>query len=360
MGCILLKMNSIRNRPYVFIICVAVLTMIAAIAASLHTGVPLRDPEGFLGPAYIRLPLIAILLFAVGLIPAAIRRSGWRDIPRGIVEVVKYEWSWKRVLYIGTGFLAFYLCYVGYRNLKSVLPIYTDGVLWDTELAQLDKWFFGGTNPAFVLQDIFGVGLTADVLSTFYLAYMPLIPLSIGVVLVLCRNVAVGAWFVTAISLNWVLGAVSYYAFPALGPIYHQEQYYQALPETGTSALQSALWDNRLEFLADPLTADVIHGVAAFASLHCSVTFAIALFAHRTTHNTVLRWAAWIFFGATFLATVYFGWHYLIDSIVGVAIGWLCVSIGQRVTNSQAVQQAKTPVLAGADDNVPVPDTAAV
>lgn len=354
-------MNSIRRRPYIFIICVAVLITIAAFAASVHTGVPLRDPEGFLGPAYIRLPLIALLLFIVGLVPAAIRRNGWRDIPRGMVEVVKYEWTWKRVLYICTGFLAFYLCYVGYRNLKSVLPIYTDGVLWDAELAQLDQMMFGGANPAFVMQDLLGVGLSAEILSLFYLAYMPLIPLSIGVVLVLCRNIATGAWYVTAISLNWVIGTISYYAFPAVGPVYYQQQYYNALPENGTTALQGALWDNRLEFLADPIAAEVIHGVAAFASLHCSVTFAIALFAHRTSSNAVLRWAAWIFFGATFVATVYFGWHYLIDSIAGVAIGWACVSIGQRVTNSRSIRgEAFKPQVETTDEPVTVPDKAAV
>src|SRR5690625_5840314 len=52
--------------------------------------------------------------------------------------------------------------------------------LWDTELAQLDKGMFGGVNPAFVMQDVFGVGVSAEILSIFYLAYMPLIPLSIG------------------------------------------------------------------------------------------------------------------------------------------------------------------------------------
>lgn len=192
------------------------------------------------------------------------------------------------------------------------------------------------------MQDVFGVGVSAEILSIFYLAYMPLIPLSIGVVLVLCRNLATGAWFVTAISLNWVMGAISYYAFPAVGPVYYQQQYYQALPETGTTALQATLWDNRLEFLADPVAAEVIHGVAAFASLHCSVTFAIALFAHKTSSNAILRWGAWIFFGATFIATVYFGWHYVVDSIAGVFIGWMCVAIGQRVTKAQPLRNRST------------------
>lgn len=332
---ILLQTKHLRKSPYTFIISVAVLTGIAAIGSSIVTGVPLRDPEGFMGPAYIRLPLLAALIFGVALLPAGIRRCGWRSAPRGMVEVVRYEWTFKRVLHICTGLLAFYLCYVGYRNLKSVLPIYTDKVLWDTELAQLDQWIFGGVNPAFIFQDIFGVDLSAVFLSFIYLAYLPLVPISVGVVLVACRDLYVGAWYATAISLNWVMGVLSYYALPAVGPIYYQPQYYQALPETGTSGLQASLWENRTEFLADPVAADVIHGVAAFASLHCSVTFAMALFAHKTVQNAVLRWSAWAFFGLTFLSTLYFGWHYLVDSVAGVFIGWLCVAIGQWATRKR-------------------------
>ena len=331
----LLQLKSLRETPYTFIISIAVLTGIAAIGSSIVTGVPLRDPEGFMGPAYIRLPVLAAMIFGVALIPAGIRRCGWRAAPRGMVEVVRYEWTLKRVLHICTGLLAFYLCYVGYRNLKSVLPIYTDQLLWDTELAQLDQWIFGGVNPAFIFQDLFGVGLSAALLSFVYLAYLPLVPISVGVALVVCRDLSVGAWFATAISLNWVVGVLSYYVLPAVGPIYYQPQYYEALPETGTSSLQASLWDNRIAFLADPVTADVIHGVAAFASLHCSVTFTMALFAHKTIQNALLRWATWTFFGLTFLATLYFGWHYLVDSVAGVFIGWLCVAIGQWATGNR-------------------------
>ncbi|GAA4835163.1 hypothetical protein GCM10023354_13640 [Garicola koreensis] len=328
-----------RESPYAFIICIGVLTGIAAVGSSVVTGVPLRDPEGFVGPAYIRLPVLAMLIFAIALLPAGIRRCGWRAAPRGMVEVVRYEWTLKRILHICTGLLAFYLCYVGYRNLKSVLPIYTDQLLWDTELAQLDQWMFGGVNPAYIFQDLFGVGFSAVLLSFVYLAYLPLVPISVGVVLVVCRDLSVGAWYATAISLNWVMGVLSYYALPAVGPIYYQPQYYAALPETGTSSLQAALWENRTEFLADPVTADVIHGVAAFASLHCSVTFAMALFAHKTIQSAVLRWAAWAFFGLTFLATLYFGWHYLVDSIAGVFIGWLCVTLGQWATRNRRMRR---------------------
>ncbi|WP_147104214.1 phosphatase PAP2 family protein [Nesterenkonia populi] len=349
-------MPSAQKWPYAFIGIVAVLTAAAAIAASVYTGVGLRDPEGFLGPAYIRLPLLAVLMFVAGLIPAAIRRCGWKQVSRGVVEVIRYEWTLRRVLCICTGLLVFYVCYVGYRNLKSVLPILTGEVLWDTELAVLDQWIFGDVNPAFVFQDIFGTGFSAAFLSFVYLIYLPVVPISLGVVLVFSRDLTVGAWYATAMSLNWIVGTVSYYLLPAVGPIYYEgtAAAYNALPETNTSALQDALWQNRETFLADPVNADVIHGVAAFASLHCSVTFTMALFAHLVIRNNILRFVGWAFFGLTFLATLYFGWHYLVDSLAGVLIGWLCVAIGAWATgNWRTRRRTLESDLTADDDDAP-------
>ena len=332
-------MKFARQWPYTFIVGVSLLIGMVAAVGSVALEVPLRDPEGFLGPAYIRLPLLALLMFALGILPAAVRRCGWKQIPQGVVEVVRHEWNLRRVLYIATGLATFYVCYVGYRNLKSVLPVYREGTLYDHELLELDRWMFGGTDPAIILHNIFGMDLTAEVLSFIYVAYLPLIPITLGVFLVLSRDLTVGAWYATTLSLNWVLGTISYYIMPALGPIYARPDLYAQLPNTSVSSLQSALMNNRLEFLADPATSDVIHGVAAFASLHVSVTFAAALFMHRTNQHRLVRWVAWAFFGMTFVATLYFGWHYMIDNIAGVAIGWAAVSLGAWATNHQGARR---------------------
>ena len=161
-------------------------------------------------------------------------------------------------------------------------------------------------------------------------------------VLVLCRDLSVGAWYATSLSLNWVLGAVSYYILPALGPVYVRPDLFAGLPDSGVGELQTALLRNRLEFLADPRSSDVIQGVAAFASLHVSVTFALALFLQRTASTRPLRIAAWTFFGLTFLATIYFGWHYVLDNLAGMLIGYVAVVVGgwatgQRRRGNQAV-----------------------
>lgn len=337
----MVEMHTVRTWPYSVAGAISVLVGVAAVVGSQALGIPLKDPEGFLGPAYVRLPLLALLLFGAGLVIAGARRCGWREIRRGMVEVVRYEWSMRRLGYIATGLITFYVCYVGYRNLKSVLPVYREGVLYDQHLLEVDTWIFGGSNPAEILQSVLGVDVMAAVLSFVYLLYLPLVPVSLMAVLVLCRDLAVGAWYATALSLNWVLGVVSYYLFPALGPVYTHPEQYSTLRHTEVSDLQQGLLANRLEFLADPRTSDVIQGVAAFASLHVSVTFAMALFFHRTGHPRVIRVAAWVFFGLTFLATIYFGWHYVVDNLAGVLIGYLAVVIGGWATGQGRRRRAQ-------------------
>lgn len=325
-------MQLVRRWPYTVAVGVSLLVGVAAVIGSQALGVPLKDPEGFLGPAYVRLPLMALLISGVGILIAAARRRGLRNLALGVREVIRHEWTLRRTLYIITGLATFYVSYVGYRNLKSVLPVYRDGTLYDRGLLEMDRWLFGGNDPAVVLHGVLGVDVTAVVLSFVYLAYLPLIPVTLGIFLVLSRDMAVGAWYATMLCLNWVFGTVSYYLLPAVGPIYSRPDLYADLPVTGVSTLQQALLDNRLEFLSSPVTSDAIHGVAAFASLHVSVTFAAALFLQRTGHNVIVRTAAWSFFALTFVATIYFGWHYVIDNIAGVAIGWAAVSVGAWAT----------------------------
>ncbi|SDS60256.1 PAP2 superfamily protein [Brevibacterium sandarakinum] len=327
-------MTRIRRWPYTFAMLLSIAVAMIALASSIHLGRPLRDPDGFLGPAYIRLPLLALLFFGGGVFIDAVRTSGWKHLPTGMLNVVKNEWSLRRALCITAGMLSFYICYVSYRNLKSDLPIYRDDVLFDQQLSQSDLWLAGGINPAVFLHDLFGTGFMAEVLSFVYLAYLPLIPISLGAALILSRNLAIGAWYATTLSLNWVLGTVSYYILPALGPAFARPGLYDSLTETGVSDLQDALINTRLDYLADPIGSGEIQGVAAFASLHVSVTFAAALFMMYTRQKPLFQALTWIFFGLTVLATLYFGWHYIVDDIAGMAIGWVSVALGAWVTGN--------------------------
>lgn len=353
-------MQFLRKWPYTVAVSVSLLVGIAAIIGSQVLGIPLKDPEGFLGPAYVRLPLLGLLLSGIGVLITATRRRGWRSIPLGVTEVIKHEWTLRRMVYIMTGLITFYVSYVGYRNLKNVLPLYREDALYDRGLLQTDRWIFLGHDPATVLHGFLGTDVTAMLLSFVYLSYMPLVPISLGVFLVLSRDVRVGAWYATMLCLNWVLGVVSYYILPAVGPIYSRPDLYADLSVTGVSSLQQALLDNRLEFLTSPLTSDAIHGVAAFASLHVSVTFAAALFLQRTTRNAMVRASAWVFFALTFLATLYFGWHYVLDNVAGMLLGWAALVIGARATGCTKAHLAKVrdePVLEPTEEKELAPIT---
>ncbi|OUZ09429.1 beta-carotene 15,15'-monooxygenase [Aeromicrobium sp. PE09-221] len=325
--------DFLRRWPYTFGAALALVVGIFTLIMSSHLGVPLRDPEGFLGPAYVRLPLMALAFFAVGVIPMAIKRRGIKKIVPGIADVIRYEWTWGRVVHIASGLLVFYVCYVCYRNLKSYLPVLREGVLYDRMFAEWDYWVTFGHQPGELLHQLLGTGFNAQVLSFIYLTYLMLIPITLGAFLVLNRDVSLGAWYATALALNWILGTVSYYIWPSLGPAFFQPQFFTDLEESGVTALQQSLFRNASAFKEDP-SGQFIYGIAGFASLHVSVTFTAALFFQRTDQSRFIQALGWVYFALTVLATIYFGWHYLADDVGGILIGWLSVAIGGWATGN--------------------------
>ena len=129
----------------------------------------------------------------------------------------------------------------------------------------------------------------------------------------------------SSLSLTWLLGAASYYAVPAQGPIYAKPALFYGLPETGVGRLQETLAEHRAEVLADPVATSAVQSVAAFASLHIAVVFAAALIAQLLGVRRGYRIALWTYLGLTALATVYFGWHYVVDDVAGLLIGGFAV-----------------------------------
>jgi len=316
-----------RRWPYTFAVLLSVAVGVTAVVSSLILNLPVRDPDGFLGPSYVRLPLIVLLFFAAGIIPTALKRYGVRNFLRGVAKIVDEEWTWKRLSYIMVGLGSFYTCYVSYRNLKSYLPVIREGVLFDHRMLELDHFLMFGHNPATVLHNLLGTDIAASILANVYVSYLMLIPLTLGAFLVWGRDLSLGAWYATTLSLNWVLGAVSYYMIPTLGPAFAQPQSFMELPDTSASALQRTLFRAGAGFKEDP-TGNQIYGIAGFASLHVSVVLAACLFFSRAGLNAYVRWASWVYLSLVVLATIYFGWHYIADDIAGALIGWASVSLG--------------------------------
>lgn len=323
------------RRAYGLAVALAVLMGGASIAAAWLLDLPLRDPDGTFGPSWVRLPLIALVCFLADIVPRGIYRArGFRGMGAHSRAVLRERWTRDRVTLIVVGLGSFYLTYVGYRNLKSFLPWIREHT-YDSALEQIDRWVTLGHEPATVLQTIFGTGLSAHVLSFFYVGYLLFVPVSLAAWLVWSRNIAGGLWYTTALCANWALGLVSYYLVPSWGPAFVQPSLFWDLPDTSVRDLQASLWAHRHEVITNPDATNAIQSIAGFASLHVSVVFTAALITHMTVRNRWIRWGMWTYLPVTVVATLYFGWHFVADDVAGMAIGGLAVWMGARVTGHQ-------------------------
>jgi hypothetical protein len=317
----------------------------------------LVDPDGFIGPSYLRLPTVVGLGFAIDLIPRTlwVSRLNPRRMPTVFRERLRNHWTRDRMILVVSGILCFYITYVSYRNLKSQLPFIL-GVhhKYDRELFSLDKALFLGHEPAIVLHNLLGDGISAEFLSSVYLWFLPLVPLALAVWLVWSRNLGFGYWFATSQCIAWTLGTVSYYALPTLGPGFQHPWLYQTIDDTAAGQLMNSLANSRVwavQTTAPSLigSTNFLSGVAGFASLHVAITLLVSLMIQYTTTMRWLKIVFWVNTSCTAVATLYFGWHYVADDIAGVAIALVSFYVGawasgQSLTRARAEAPAREKV----------------
>jgi hypothetical protein len=320
---------------------VAALTMVAALVATGDAGIPLRDPDNVTGNRLVMAVSLILALFGLDMLVRAWRRSEGRLPTRAALAAVRREhWPLGRALAVGGAIVAFYVTYLAYRNLKSVVPLLRPGDLFDRRLADLDRGLFFGHDPAALLHDAVGTGLATHVFSGVYMLFFLFIPGTLAVAVVFSRNLRGGLFYATALSLNWLLGAVSYFLLPSLGPVYAEPGAFSALAGTDAGRLQAILLDQRTEFLRDPVIGTA-QSIGAFASLHVSIFVTAALAAHLLGLRRSVKVVAWILVALTVGATIHLGWHYVVDDFGGVAIAVLALALARALTgvDLRAVRQ---------------------
>lgn len=319
----------------------AAVTFLVALVVADSTGVSLRDPDGSTGPTYIRLPVILVSALIVDVVPRIIFRANSASaLPVTAMAVVRDRWSRANLQFTLTGLIAWYVTYASVRNLKGFVP-FVNHRLYDAALERMDRAMFFGHDPAVLLHQILGTGITAHVLSFFYTGWIVLLPLSLAIALVWHRETTIGSWWVTAVAVDWVLGVATNYVVPTLGPIYVDAGGYSALPTTATTRLQDNMWAERVRVLADPASAQHVQNIAAFASLHVAIAATACILAHQAGLPRVLRAALGAFLVVTMIATVYFGWHYVVDVIGGLAIGIAGAWIGAVATGHRGSRRVR-------------------
>ena len=288
----------------------------------------LADPDGFLGPSWIRLPLLVSGALLADLLPRTLWLS--RGRPRRMREVamgrLRSHWSRERITLVVMGIVCFYITYVSYRNLKSFLPFVSEKK-YDYELHLVDQALMLGHEPGEVLHHLLGTQVAAHFLSAIYLWFLPLVPLAVTAWLVWSRNISYGYWFVTSQCIAWSLGTLSYYMLPTLGPGFAYPWLYEDLSRTPTTDLMDSLFNARVRVTLEGIEG-AVQSTAGFASLHCAITLLVALMVQYTVRSRAVRWTFWVNFAVTMVATIYFGWHYIADDVAGILIALLAFYLG--------------------------------
>jgi hypothetical protein len=320
-----------HRRAQAFLICLAAIMGVLAAWAAWSVDRHIVDPDGFLGPSYLRLPGMLMGAFLIDLVPLAVLKSvrGGGSVVDVARARVRSHWRGERIRLVVIGTIAFYITYVSYRNLKSYLPLVVGTERkFDRPLHQMDLWLFFGHNPALALHSLLGTNIAAHLLSTIYLWFLPAVPIMLTGWLIWSRKVSYGYWFVSAQVMAWGLGTASYYALPTLGPGFRYPWFYADLATTGTSRLMNSLFKGRKAVIHVDSLAAVVQSVAGFASLHCAITLLFVLMVRHTVKARWAQWVVWINFGLTIIATLYFGWHYIADDVAGILIALIAFRVG--------------------------------
>jgi hypothetical protein len=294
---------------------IAAAALVTALVATGAAGVPLRDP-GHVSQGR--------LLDALTIVAALI-----------VVDVVvrgRERWPVARLASTAVVVLSFYVTYFAYRNLKSIVPLLRPAELYDHRLGEIDQSLFAGRDPATVLHDLLGTGVAAHGLAFVYGLFFVFVPLSLALALVVPRDPRPGLFYATALSFNWVLAAGSYFLLPSLGPAFAEPWNFLTLPSTPVSHLQAVLLEGRTAFVMNPAAAGSAQSIGAFASLHCSIFFTAAIATHLLGAPRRVSAVVWVLLVLTVLATLYFGWHYVLDDIAGLAIAIASLALARAIT----------------------------
>lgn len=294
-----------------------------ALGRSLQIGIPMRDPGG----QWVahRLMITFGWFVALALLDAIRRTPRGERSPGEVIGTLRRRWPAARLAVAAAVLAAYHLTYFAYHNLKSWNAFRT---LRDEGLAQADNWLFLGHSPAVLLHDLLGQGVATYALIGVYESFPTLVSISFVAAVVWADHLRTGAVFVASMVWAWILGTVSYYLLPSLGPFDQSPGDFAGLPHTMVTDTQATYMAERMHLLADPHVHDAFAQIGAFASLHVAISSVIWL-SVRAAGYTFWGRVLGVYVALTIVATIFIGWHYVMDDIAGLAIAVLAVRLGR-------------------------------
>ena len=123
------RLTPVTRHAYGLLVGIAVLTGGLAVVVGSSLGQPLRDPEGFLGPTWLRIPLLLLGAFLADLLPLPLYRARFRvkALPAEIRKRWEEHWTRERVMLVVMGLV------FGewYRRTRRTMPLVIAHTLLD-------------------------------------------------------------------------------------------------------------------------------------------------------------------------------------------------------------------------------------
>ena len=223
-----------------------------------------------------------------------------------------------------------------YGWIKLVVPL-EHPVLFDGELWALDQLLFFGFAPTVLVLDLFDFGPFLRVIDWSYANIFFASSMVAFAWFLSHPKRAIRVGFANGNALLWLTGAWLYMLIPSLGPAFRFPEIWFAHAESlrVTQSFQALLMRNYQNVLraaaGEPVTAPIriVFGIGAFPSLHVAFQMYVFLWMRRLCTSGEVLFA--VFLVAIFLGSMITGWHYLVDALAGLLLGWACWRVGGRV-----------------------------
>jgi hypothetical protein len=313
------------QRPYFFEPFILINFAIIVFLLRRITDAPLRTLPRFLPSMAAAFALQAAA--GVGIRAVVAWRSGTIRQYAGILRSTDWLIDTARIVFFTA------LSIHTYSWIKLSMPLLHPR-LFDQELWNIDRAIFFGYSPNIFFLDLFS---NRAILRFFDFCYGNVFVASIslaGVYFASAPSRRLRVAFMDSNTLMWIVGAWLYMWIPSLGPAYRFPDVWLPLASVlgHTQDMQRILMVNYqavLRYLrGEAAPVNVLYGIAAFPSLHVGFETLLLLWMRRLWRPGALLFA--IFFVIIFLGSIITGWHYFIDSIAGLALGWICYAAAAR------------------------------
>lgn len=212
------------------------------------------------------------------------------------------------------------LLFVVFINLKHLIPLVNNNV-YDEHILSLERALFSGRILTEICIEYFGNDV-APILSQVYILFYQYMAILVFI-LIFQPNRMLARQFFCAFVLMWGVGILIVYLFPTWGPCFYIPESISSIVATDVSVMQADLLNMKMFLEAHPKSDVGVFMISGLPSLHFAVTLLGSLFLWNV--NKIISLASWVFTACTAFATIYFGWHYVVDDIVAVVLVALCM-----------------------------------